>query len=94
VEQASGINPSQSKAAADERAFAFTEAERVLTEALRLNKKLADVHLQLARLYEKKGERSRAAEELEQYLRKAPNLKNADAIRQAIKTLRGAGSND
>lgn len=94
VEQAASINPSQSKGAADERAFAFTEAERVLTEALRLNKKLADVHLQLARLYEKKGERSRAAEELEQYLRKAPNVKNADAIRQAIKTLRAAPPND
>lgn len=91
VEHASSIDPSQSKAA-DERIFAFAEAERVLTEALRLNKKLADVHLQLARLYEKRGERPRAAGELEQYLRKAPNVKNADAIRQAIKTLRGAAA--
>lgn len=92
VEQASSIDAAQSKAAADERAFAFTEAERVLTEALRLNKKLADAHLQLARVYEKRGERPRAAEELEQYLRKAPNAKNADAIRQAIKTLRSTSS--
>jgi tetratricopeptide (TPR) repeat protein len=90
IDQAASIDASQSKAAAEEKAFAFTEAERVLNETLQLNKKLADVHLQLARLYEKKGDRVRAAEELEQYLRKAPNVKNADAIREAIKKLRGA----
>lgn len=89
VEQASIIDAAQSKAAADERNFTFSEAEKVLMEALRLNKKLADAHLQLARVYEKRGERPRAAEELEQYLKKATNVKNADAIRQAIKTLRG-----
>ena len=89
VEQASSIDASQSKAAADERTFVFTEAEKVLLEALRLNKQLADVHLQLARVYEKRGERPRAATELEQYLKKAQNVKNAEAIRQAIKTLRG-----
>jgi tetratricopeptide (TPR) repeat protein len=92
VEQASTIDASQSKSAADERSFAFAEAEKVLKEALRLNKKLADVHLQLARVYEKRGEGARAAEELEQYLRTAPNIKNADAIRQAIKTLRAAAT--
>jgi len=90
VEQAASIDSSQSKAAADERTFVFSEAEKVLMEALRLNKQLADVHLQLARVYEKRGERPRAATELEQYLRKAQNVKNAEAIRQAIKTLRGA----
>lgn len=92
VEQASSIDASQSETAADERDFAFNEAEKILTEALRLNKKLADVHLQLARIYEKRGERPRAAAELEQYLRKTPNAKNSDAIRQAIKTLRGTAS--
>ena len=92
VEQASTIVGSQSKAAAEERAFAFSEAERVLKEALRLNKKLADVHLQLARVYEKRGEAARAAEELEQYLRTAANVKNAEAIRQAIKTLRATAA--
>ncbi|HKB67471.1 MAG TPA: tetratricopeptide repeat protein [Pyrinomonadaceae bacterium] len=89
VEQASSIAASQSKAAADERTFVFTEAEKVLLEALRLNRQLADVHLQLARVYEKRGERPRAAAELEQYLKKAQNVKNVEAIRQAIKTLRG-----
>ena len=89
VEQAASIDSSRSKAAADERTFVFTEAEKVLLQALRLNKQLAEVHLQLARIYEKRGERPRAATELEQYLRKAQNVKNAEAIRQAIKTLRG-----
>ncbi|MEP6912478.1 MAG: tetratricopeptide repeat protein [bacterium] len=92
VEQASSIDPAKSKTAADERTFAFSEAERVLTEAGQLNKKLAEVHLQLARIYEKQGEGPRAADQLEQYLRKSPNVKNADAIRQAIKTLRGAAA--
>jgi Flp pilus assembly protein TadD len=89
VEQAAATDPSQSKAAADERTFAFAEAERVLNAALKLNKKLGEAHLQLARLYEKRGERSRAADALEQYLRNAANVKNADAIREAIKKLRG-----
>jgi cytochrome c-type biogenesis protein CcmH/NrfG len=88
VEQAAATDPSQSKTAADERTFAFAEAERVLNAALKLNKKLGEAHLQLARLYEKRGERSRAADELEQYLRNAANVKNADAIRDAIKKLR------
>jgi cytochrome c-type biogenesis protein CcmH/NrfG len=88
VEQAGATNASQSKSAADERTFAFAEAERVLNAALSLNRKLGEAHLQLARLYEKRGERSRAADALEQYLRNTPNVKNADAIRDAIKKLR------
>ncbi len=88
VEQASATDASQSKAAADERTFAFSEAERVLTKALSLNKKLGDAHLQLARLYEKRGEKTRAADALEQYLRNAQNVKNPEAVREAIKKLR------
>ncbi|MCA1817863.1 MAG: hypothetical protein LC746_15995, partial [Acidobacteria bacterium] len=65
------------------------EAEKALARADEIsNRRLADVHLQRARLYEKRGDRARAADELEQYLRKAPNAKNAEAIRQAIKQLR------
>ncbi len=94
VEQGSSIDASQSKAAAEERAFVFAEAEKVLMQALKLNKDLAEVHIQLARVYEKRGERPRAATELEQYLRKAQNVKNAEAIRQAIKTLRGTPAKD
>lgn len=64
-------------------------AEKSLTQAFELSgNKLAAVHLQLARLYEKKGDRARAADELDSYLKMAPDDKKADAIRAAIKTLR------
>lgn len=89
VEQATTIDQTKSATAAEERLFALTEAENTLTQLSRQDKKLADVHLQLARVYERKGERARAAGELEQYLRKAPNAKNAEAIRGAIKSLKG-----
>jgi tetratricopeptide (TPR) repeat protein len=89
IDQGMTIDPAQSKAKADERAFAFDEAGKTLDRAEQLsNHKLPEVHLQRARLYEKKGDRTRAADELELYLRKSPNAKNADALRQAIKTLR------
>ncbi|HWT01964.1 MAG TPA: tetratricopeptide repeat protein [Pyrinomonadaceae bacterium] len=89
IEQAAAIDPARSQAAKDERAFALDEAEKALTRASVLsNKKSAEVHRQLARLYEKKGDRPRAADELEQYLRKTPGAKNADAIREAIRKLR------
>ena len=65
--------------------FALAEAERILMQAAKQNDKLAEVHLQMARVYEKRGERARAAEQLERYLRKAPNAKNAEKIREAIK---------
>ena len=95
IEQAAAIDPNRSQAAKDERAFALDEAEKALNRADTLgNRKSAEVHRQLARLYEKKGMRARAADELEQYLRKTPGAKNADAIREAIKKLRApAGQN-
>jgi Tfp pilus assembly protein PilF len=90
IEHAIAINPSASKEAAAERESAFGMAEKSLAQAFELSgKKLAAVHLQLARLYEKKGDRARAADELEKYLKMAPDDKKADAIRAAIKTLRG-----
>jgi Tfp pilus assembly protein PilF len=46
------------------------------------------VHIHLARVYEKRGDRRRAAEELEEYLRKNPRADNAPAIREAIKKLK------
>jgi tetratricopeptide (TPR) repeat protein len=89
IEQASLIDPAtKSKTALDERTFALAEAERVLLASLKQNEKLADSHLQLARVYEKRGEPARAATELEKYLRKTPNAKNAGQIKQAIKTLK------
>jgi len=89
IEHGAAIKPSTSKEAATERETAFAAAQKDLTTAFDLSgKKLATVHLQLARLYEKKGDRSRAADELEEYLKMAPEDKKADGIRAAIKTLR------
>jgi len=89
IEHAAVINPSTSSEAAAEREKAFALAEKDLERAFELSgKKLAMVHLQLARLYEKKGDRGRAADELELYLKMAPDDKKADRIRAAIKTLR------
>ncbi|HEY0101816.1 MAG TPA: tetratricopeptide repeat protein, partial [Pyrinomonadaceae bacterium] len=89
IEQAASIEPAK----ADERDYAFAEAEKSLARADQLSaRKLAAVHLQRARLYEKRGDRARAADELERYLRQSPELKNAAAIRQAIKTLRTSAS--
>lgn len=65
------------------------EAESELKDADRLSsRKLVLVHIQLARLYEKRGESGRAADELERYLRQNPNAENAPAIREAVKKLR------
>ncbi|HEX8456460.1 MAG TPA: tetratricopeptide repeat protein [Pyrinomonadaceae bacterium] len=89
LEQALTIDPAKP----DERNYAFNEAEKSLTRALQLsNRKLAAVHLQLARLHEKRGDPRRAADELEQYLRLSPDRKNAPAIREAIKTLRASSA--
>ena len=89
VNYASVIDAASSKKAADERRSALDDAEKALTEAYRLSgKKLADAHLQLARVYDKRGDRARAADELELYLRQNPNAPNAPAIRETVKTLR------
>lgn len=95
IDQATMIDPTKSQAAADERNYAFTEAEKVLTRAYQLSgKKLAAVHLQLARLYEKRGDRTHAAAELEQYLRQSPDDKKATEIREAIRKLRAPVAHD
>jgi tetratricopeptide (TPR) repeat protein len=89
IEQAALIDPGR----ADERNYAFSEAEKSLARAEQLSeRKLVAVHLQRARLYERRGDRARAADELERYLRQSPDLKNAPAIREAIKTLRTPAS--
>jgi len=88
IDQGSAID-AKTQQAKDAQAYFFGEAEKALLRAYeRSEKKLAAVHLQLARLYEKRGDRFRAADELEQYLRKTPDAKNADAMRDAIKKLR------
>jgi len=65
------------------------EAESELQDAERLSvHKLNLVHMQLARLYERLGQKERAADELERYLGQNPNVDNAVAIREAVKKLR------
>jgi tetratricopeptide (TPR) repeat protein len=91
VEYAAHIDAAASKKAADERRAALDDAEKALNEAYRLSdKKLATALLQLARVYEKRGERARAADEIEQYLRQNPDAPNTPALREAVKTLRAA----
>jgi tetratricopeptide (TPR) repeat protein len=91
VNYAAAIGPASSEKAARERRIALDDAEKALTEAYRLGgKKLGAALQQLARVYEKRGERPRAADTLEQYLRENPTAPNAPAIRDAVKTLRAA----
>ena len=67
----------------------LNEAEDEIARADQISShKLAIVHLHLARVYEKSGDRMRAADELESYLRQNPGVDNASAIREAIKKLR------
>ncbi|HEX8887953.1 MAG TPA: tetratricopeptide repeat protein [Pyrinomonadaceae bacterium] len=90
IEQANLLNSAQTRDSLAERDYALTEAENGLARAYELSgHKLAVVYLHRARIYEKRGDRARAAAELEQYLREAPDANNADAIRAAIKKLRG-----
>ena len=79
--------------AAPERKKALDDAEAALRKAFDLsNRRLASVHQQLARVYERRGEPARAADELEKYLRANPGAKNAEALRQAVKTLRASAA--
>jgi Tfp pilus assembly protein PilF len=67
----------------------FDTAERELQKALELSgKKMAKVYLQLARVYEYRGQRPAAANALETYLKLQPDDKNVTAIRAAIARLR------
>lgn len=76
------------------RTVLLSNADEELTEALRLsdNKAKPD-SLTLALFYEMKGEPERAAKELESYLSKAPQAKNADALKNEIKRLRQKAQN-
>jgi tetratricopeptide (TPR) repeat protein len=66
------------------------EAEKSLTRADQIAANgLPVIHLRLAKIYEKRGDRHHAADELERYLKLMPDVSNAAAIRDAIKTLRG-----
>ena len=88
IELALSLDP-LSAAVTAERDATLSLARSELLKALELSGgKSLGAHLQLARLYEKIGERRKAAEELEQYLKLAPDDKRAENIRAAIKALR------
>jgi tetratricopeptide (TPR) repeat protein len=90
IDYAASIDASSSESAGVLRQDAFNEAERNLNQVnAKSNNRLAPaVHFQLARLYQKRGERERAAAELDQYLLANPNVRNADEIRDIIRKLR------
>jgi tetratricopeptide (TPR) repeat protein len=89
IDLASTMNSSQAKEASSERDRTLDIAEKELTRAYELSgRKLASVYLQRARLYEKKGDKARAADELEKYLKMVPDEKNAESFREAIRKLR------
>ena len=88
---ASTIDPSASTQALNSRLLILNDAETSLKHAFEMSgKKLSEAHLQLARVYEKRGQRDQAAQELEQYLRESPDAKNKHDIRDAIDKLRSA----
>lgn len=71
------------------RADYLTEAEKELDKAWELSdEKLADVHLQRARIHERRGSKEAAARALEAYLKAEPGAPNAAQIKQAIADLR------
>ena len=68
----------------------LNEAEEEVNKAWELsNRRMNQVYLQRARIYEKRGEKENAARALERYLKAEPDAKNAAAIREAIAKLRG-----
>jgi Tfp pilus assembly protein PilF len=94
LEEAARLNPADAEArlmwgAALIETGKLTEAEANIKAADKISgHKLAMVHLHLARVYEKRGERSLAADELEAFLKMQPHPANEPAIRTAIRKLR------
>jgi tetratricopeptide (TPR) repeat protein len=75
---------------AKQSAVDLDNAEKELISAWEMSqKRLNDVYLQRARIYERRGNKEAAARELENYLKAEPVAKNAAAIRTAIARLRG-----
>jgi len=68
----------------------YEKAEKTLLQAKKLaeNSPVAEVHWQLALLYEKTGRNKKAADELERYLKLSPKAPNAEQIKKLIADLR------
>ena len=88
INQAYAIDPASSEKAAADRAYIIERADLSLRQLSQLgDKKFLPDHFSLAMLYEMKGDRARAANELERHLRENPRLQNENEIREAIKRL-------
>ncbi|HEV2912877.1 MAG TPA: tetratricopeptide repeat protein [Pyrinomonadaceae bacterium] len=93
IRQASATAQSGSKNMVAERDALYRKAEVALAQAFELSgRKLPEVYLYRALIYEQRGERGRAADELELYLQADSGAGNADAIRESIRKLRDTGA--
>ncbi len=89
INQAYLIDPASSEKSAADRAYIIERAEISLRQLSQLSDKKLEVdHFSMAMFYEMKGDRARAANELEEHLRANPGAQNADEIRAAIQRLR------
>ena len=67
----------------------LAQAQEALLQANKLSKgESAEVHWQLARLYKEQSRFREAADELELFLKYDPNARDADKIKETIKSLR------
>ena len=72
----------------DQTSRDLTQAEKELNLAWDLsNKRLFQCHVQKARIYQMKGDNGAAISELQEYLKEAPNEKDAADIRKVLETL-------
>jgi tetratricopeptide (TPR) repeat protein len=79
----------ESAPATENRSYLLGRADVALAQAANLSEnKLKPDTMTMALFYELKGEPEKAAAELESYLKKAPQIKNAEAIQNEIKRLR------
>jgi tetratricopeptide (TPR) repeat protein len=79
----------QAAGSADDRSFLLGRAEAAISQGASLseNKSRPD-SLTMALFYDLKGEPAKAADELETYVQKNPQLKNSESLKQEIKRLR------
>jgi tetratricopeptide (TPR) repeat protein len=79
----------QAAGSEEDRSYLLSRAEIALTQASSLSEnKLKPDTMTMALFYELKGDPERAADELEAYLKKTPQLKNSTALQNEIKRLR------
>jgi tetratricopeptide (TPR) repeat protein len=85
IHQAYSMNPSTSEKELRDRQHILDRTDVALTAVSQLSdKKLKPDHLTLAMLYEIKGDRTKAAAELEAYLQENPAASNAEDLRKVI----------